>query len=279
MNKYINELIEISHNIGLNTAYIQGGGGNTSYKDDKYLYVKASGILLKNMDEEKGIAVLDLSNLNNYLNNPDKDENIYSKDVSAFLINNNKPSIEAGLHATIPHKFVIHSHSVYSNVIACSQEYKDILDNILQGNYIFIPYATPGVELIIEYNNILNQNKECNTIILQNHGFITFGDTKEEALNNHNNINEKIKNALKLDEFSIEYYKDSNIEKFLFPDQVVYAKNNIDKTNIAYIETIAAYFYILEQIQKLSLTPNYLTDMNVNSILGMDSEKYRAKLV
>ena len=39
------EIIEkISHKYGADSRYVLAGGGNTSYKDDEYLYVKGSFI-------------------------------------------------------------------------------------------------------------------------------------------------------------------------------------------------------------------------------------------
>ncbi|MCD6565071.1 MAG: class II aldolase/adducin family protein, partial [Bacteroidales bacterium] len=52
MKKEISELIEISRFYGRQKEFVIGGGGNTSYKDDKYLWVKASGISLADIDED-----------------------------------------------------------------------------------------------------------------------------------------------------------------------------------------------------------------------------------
>ena len=42
----INELVEISNFYGVNPDYVLAGGGNTSFKDNEYLYVKGSGTTL-----------------------------------------------------------------------------------------------------------------------------------------------------------------------------------------------------------------------------------------
>ena len=39
-------ITELSHRYGADPAFILAGGGNTSYKDEKYLYVKPSGVSL-----------------------------------------------------------------------------------------------------------------------------------------------------------------------------------------------------------------------------------------
>jgi rhamnose utilization protein RhaD (predicted bifunctional aldolase and dehydrogenase) len=56
MNKALAELIKISRATGKDPALVQGGGGNTSVKtaDGKYMYIKASGTALKDMNELAG---------------------------------------------------------------------------------------------------------------------------------------------------------------------------------------------------------------------------------
>ena len=49
--KEIEELIEISRKYGKDSRYVIAGGGNTSYKDEKYLYVKPSGVALAEIRE------------------------------------------------------------------------------------------------------------------------------------------------------------------------------------------------------------------------------------
>ena len=42
---------ELSQKYGSNPEYVLAGGGNTSYKDENFLYVKPSGVFLKNIRE------------------------------------------------------------------------------------------------------------------------------------------------------------------------------------------------------------------------------------
>jgi len=55
-DKALSGLIKISNAVGRDSALIQGGGGNTSVKtrDGKYMYIKASGTALKDMNERSG---------------------------------------------------------------------------------------------------------------------------------------------------------------------------------------------------------------------------------
>ncbi|NQU88449.1 MAG: class II aldolase, partial [Mariniphaga sp.] len=49
MKKEIKELVEISQFYGQKKDFVIAGGGNTSYKDENHLYIKASGINLGNI--------------------------------------------------------------------------------------------------------------------------------------------------------------------------------------------------------------------------------------
>ena len=56
MDTNIQSLIDISRKYGADPRYVIAGGGNTSYKDDTRLWVKASGHALATIGED-GFAV------------------------------------------------------------------------------------------------------------------------------------------------------------------------------------------------------------------------------
>lgn len=56
-------MIEISRFYGKEPGFLLAGGGNTSFKDDSYLYVKASGFKLASIGED-GFVKLDRNALN-----------------------------------------------------------------------------------------------------------------------------------------------------------------------------------------------------------------------
>lgn len=276
-NINLKDFINISNDIGNKPEYIQSGGGNTSYKENGILYVKASGTLLKNMSINSGIAEIDLDKLNKYLRTPDNDANFFASTIQSYCLNNQKPSIETGLHAIIPNKYVIHSHSVYANVVMCAVDATKILDDIFGKDYVFVPYAAPGVELIRQYLDVYNRNSDCKVIFLQNHGVVTFNDSPTIAVQEHYFYSEKIKSVLNLCDFNDIEMEDIMNYGYLFPDQIVFSTGN-DKLSEAYQETAKAYTYIYKNIIKLGLKPNFLSEKNVADVLGMDSEKYRASL-
>ena len=55
MDEALRDLITISRAVGGDPSLVQGGGGNTSVKTagGRFMYVKASGTALKDMDETR----------------------------------------------------------------------------------------------------------------------------------------------------------------------------------------------------------------------------------
>src|SRR4030042_3811480 len=111
MEKNLSELIKISRIVGKNSLLIQGGGGNTSVKadDGKYMYIKASGTTLKDMDKNRGwrrirlepvLAIIkdkSLAKLNVHKREPEVvNRLLLSRDDD---VTDARPSVEAHLHA------------------------------------------------------------------------------------------------------------------------------------------------------------------------------------
>ena len=101
--KEIEELVRISRKYGQDSRLVIAGGGNTSYKNEEKLWVKASGHALATITKD-GFAVLDRALLN------PMGEKVYSADVaqreeqvkndlaSACITRDRRPSVETSLH-------------------------------------------------------------------------------------------------------------------------------------------------------------------------------------
>ena len=57
------EIVKLSHQYGANPDFVLAGGGNTSYKDDSFLYIKGSGTTLASITEE-GFVKMNRAKLN-----------------------------------------------------------------------------------------------------------------------------------------------------------------------------------------------------------------------
>jgi rhamnose utilization protein RhaD (predicted bifunctional aldolase and dehydrogenase) len=171
MDKALADLIRISNVTGKDPSLIQGGGGNTSVKtaDGKYMYIKASGTDLKDMNKYAGWCKLRLAPVLAII----KDKSIAklgvqareTKIVKRLLLAcvdkasaGARPSIEAHLHAMLG-KCIIHLHPVAVLSFACARNGKTELEKLFNNfefrisNFEFslpplwIPYAHPGFAL------------------------------------------------------------------------------------------------------------------------------------
>ena len=276
-------LIDISHKVGKKISYIQGGGGNTSVKINKSLMViKASGTNLKDMRIDKGQALVDFKKINKFLEGPEISEEDFSTKINSISRNKSqRPSIETGFHSLLG-KFVIHTHSVYVNVLLCSEEGKKIIKELFPES-LWVDYFSPGKNLTLAVKEKLKKTKknrnEEKIVFLQNHGLIVSSETGLRSLEIHEQVNKKVKDHLKLTGFKVKSSFEINERKVLFPDQIVYLDGEAKTRSSAAKETLSAYSYIKQEIKNLNLSPKYLSEKDVLKIKNMDSEKYRKSLV
>ncbi|GAG71654.1 unnamed protein product [marine sediment metagenome] len=123
----IKELIKISRFYGKDPGFLLAGGGNTSFKDKSYIYVKASGFKLASIEED-GFVKLDRNALNQiwkkkYPANVDLREKQALKDLmnSRASGETKRPSVESLLHAVLPQKYIVHTHPTMVNGLTCSK--------------------------------------------------------------------------------------------------------------------------------------------------------------
>lgn len=161
----IEDLVYISQAIGGKVPFVQGGGGNTSIKiDETHMAIKASGVFLKDMSIDAGYCIIDYKGIRSYLCEPDEDEYLFSQKIMSFAVKpDSRPSIETGFHALLD-GMVIHTHSVYANILSCSIEGKSIADKILSGS-IWVDYAAPGRELTIIIKDVIKEASDKSKVI------------------------------------------------------------------------------------------------------------------
>lgn len=285
-NDLLKNLSYISQDIGKYPSYAQGGGGNTSVKLDKNrMAIKASGYLLSDVTEVSGFSVVDYTAIRLYLESPDEDEDLFVKKIKSLVIEtNNRPSIETGFHALLE-DYVIHTHSVYVNILTCSRDGKRTTEELFPDS-LWVAYATPGKDLTLLIRNLIEQTTQKPKIIfLQNHGVIVSAQDANEALQIHEDLNKRIQVFLGITEDAfaswgsikdLDYVK----EHVLFPDQVVYtfAGEDILKSQAAE-QTLLAYSFILKIMEEKGLLPNFIDKKYADILLNMESEKYRQNIM
>jgi NAD(P)-dependent dehydrogenase (short-subunit alcohol dehydrogenase family)/rhamnose utilization protein RhaD (predicted bifunctional aldolase and dehydrogenase) len=192
MKPEIKELIDISRYYGNNKDFVIAGGGNTSYKSDDTIWIKASGSSLAEMTED-GLVALDRNKLqvvstNTYSEDPAMREEQVKKDMAASIHEkdrNKRPSVETSLHETIRFRFVVHLHPTLINGLLCSRNAKTLTYKLFGDKVLFVPYTDPGYILFKKLETDITEyrqkcSREPQIIFLENHGVFVGADTLAE---------------------------------------------------------------------------------------------------
>ncbi len=91
------------------------------------------------------------------------------------------PSVEALLHAFLPHKFVDHTHSTGVLAIADLEDSLAVSAKVFGPKMGLVPYVMPGFDLAKLAADVFDQDPTVEGLILDKHGIFTFGATAKEA--------------------------------------------------------------------------------------------------
>ncbi|MGE4587598.1 MAG: SDR family NAD(P)-dependent oxidoreductase, partial [Mangrovibacterium sp.] len=204
MEKGIADLIEISRYYGKQKDYVIAGGGNTSYKNMKHLWIKASGFSLASVGET-GFAKLDRAKLdrisaNRYSEDVLQREEEIKNDLLCSRVEPEKgqrPSVETSFHNLINFAFVVHTHSTRVNGLMCSNQAAEKTELLFGDRALYIPYEDPGYILFKTVEKeVLRYRKEkgCepSVIFLQNHGVFVGADRIDEIRKIYDELNGKL---------------------------------------------------------------------------------------
>ncbi|MBA7530019.1 3-phenylpropionate-dihydrodiol/cinnamic acid-dihydrodiol dehydrogenase [subsurface metagenome] len=188
----LQELINISRYFGANPDFILEGGGNTSVKSDRHLYIKASGVALAGISaagfvklERKALARI---RQKEYPATAQKSEAEVLKDLLAARSaehSNKRPSVETLLHDLLPQLYVVHSHPAMVNALTCARNGKREAESLFGTRALWIPSVKPGLTLALTLEKALVDYVRLNQpppqiILLQNHGMVIGADSPEE---------------------------------------------------------------------------------------------------
>ncbi|MBL7215889.1 MAG: class II aldolase/adducin family protein [Phycisphaerae bacterium] len=127
--KLLEQITALSHQYGT-PDYVRGGGGNTSVKTAKTLWVKPSGTTLKDLRPDLFVA-LDRAKLSRLYDIVPPAESAARetvvKDVMGDAVlpsSKGRASVEAPLHDSLAATFVVHTHPALVNGITCAKEGK-----------------------------------------------------------------------------------------------------------------------------------------------------------
>ncbi len=202
MDKALADLIRISNVTGRDSTLVQAGGGNTSVKtaDGKYMYLKASGTALKDMNAQKGWRRLRLDRVLAIV----KDKSITQLEVQAretevvnrllLTCDDNvgggaRPSVEAHLHAFLD-KCVIHPHPIAVGAYINAKNGKAEIEKLfkdLKFPPVWVPYTSPGfmlakkiAKLSGDYQNRFGRKPAI--LFLEKHGLSVSANSPDMAL-------------------------------------------------------------------------------------------------
>ena len=162
------------------------GGGNTSVKDmannvfgeaEDILHIKGSGHDLKTIGTD-GFAATRLQTLQRLASLPTLSDTDMMRELKCSQIDPKAPapSVEAILHAIIPHKYVDHTHADAVVAVSNTQGGEDKIRQLYSEEILVLPYVMPGFVLakqVYEATRSVNWD-QCHGIILLHHGVFTF---------------------------------------------------------------------------------------------------------
>ncbi len=179
--------------LGRDTSLVLHGGGNTSVKvkdknivgeEQALLCVKGSGWDLETIDTP-GFPAVNLDHLIKLaqlesLSDPQMVNELrtHMTDASAPT-----PSVEAILHATLPYKFVDHTHADAVVTITNTPAGLEKIKQIYGDTVVYVPYIMPGFDLARLCAIEFEKQRNDNTIgmLLMNHGIFSFADDAKQS--------------------------------------------------------------------------------------------------
>jgi len=181
---------DLSNRYGADPSFVLAGGGNTSYKDEKYLYVKPSGVALAEIRESDFVrmereTIRKVFSLSGYADNVEREAMVTK--LMAFAAADSaarRPSVEAPLHELMPFTYIVHLHPAMVNGLTCSKNGKKECGRLFP-DALWIPETDPGFILAktvydasVQYEK--EHGKPVSMIFLQNHGVFVGGNTAQE---------------------------------------------------------------------------------------------------
>ncbi|OYX41021.1 MAG: short-chain dehydrogenase [Rhodobacterales bacterium 32-67-9] len=176
--------------LGLEPALVLHGGGNTSVKtrmtdqlgvEYEVLCVKGSGWDMATI-EPAGLPAVELEPLAALARRETMSDEALVAAQRRLLLDPYapNPSIEAVLHAIIPHKHVDHTHANAIVSLTNQPDGERIIRDLFPDTTI-VPYVMPGFVLAQTCRRILDQTPDARHMILLQHGIFTFHDDPRQS--------------------------------------------------------------------------------------------------
>ena len=193
------ECVHGSRLIGADPSMVLHGGGNSSVKTPfeditgaavEALWVKGSGWDMATI-EKGGFTPLPLERLHQLLNLESLTDLEMMRELSAARLDPAapQPSVESLLHALIPHRAVLHSHSDAIVTLTNLADGAELIREVLGARVMIVPYVMPGFDLARVVRDMWpGEGPGATGMVLMNHGLFTYGDTTRRALHGHTDL-------------------------------------------------------------------------------------------
>ena len=181
--------------IGADPNLVLHGGGNTSCKsrardlfhnEVEVLHIKGSGSNLNSIEPE-GLPAVQLEPLLalRALDEVSDERMVAAQRAALIDPNAPNPSIETLLHAFLPHRFVDHSHADAILALTNQPDGEARIRALFGDRVGWVPYVMPGFALAKSAAEIYEKNPEVQGLVLEKHGFFSFGDDAQTSYERH----------------------------------------------------------------------------------------------
>lgn len=261
-DKALESLERIAAVIGNRIDYVQGGGGNISVKlDDEQMAIKASGVRICQVDRHSGYVVVNYKKIRSKFSQSSEDTSEGEGQASQGTEKSGslRPSVEVGFHSLL-RKYVIHTHSVYVNIVGCSENGTKFFHEIFSGAdfpFACLDYCDPGSTLAQEMNALLLTKGESPCVFfLKNHGVVVTSDDLDECIQRHEQVNNRVRDFLA----PLDVYPEMRVKER--PDGMYCS----DTPYVS--ELVKAGMHIADTLSRYPLYPDQLVYLNTNILNG-----------
>jgi rhamnose utilization protein RhaD (predicted bifunctional aldolase and dehydrogenase)/NAD(P)-dependent dehydrogenase (short-subunit alcohol dehydrogenase family) len=196
---FVNEDVALrvytSQLIGRDASLVLHGGGNTSVKttlpDDlgvptPVLAVKGSGSDLADLTP-RDLPAVRLEPLLALRALPALSDEAMVNALRTRMLDASapNPSVEALLHAFLPHRFIDHSHADALLALTDQPDGEARVREVYGERLAVVPYVMPGFALAKLAAEVYEANPSVEGLVLVKHGLFTFGETARESYERH----------------------------------------------------------------------------------------------
>ncbi|GLG01753.1 putative oxidoreductase YuxG [Alicyclobacillus hesperidum subsp. aegles] len=190
----LQELVDRSRRLASDRSVCNWGGGNTSAKttmrdhlgrEVQVMWVKGSGSDLAEATE-KNFTALRLDEILPLMERDAMSDEEMVDYLAHCMMDSKHPrsSIETLLHAFLPFSHVDHTHPDSIIAICCSDNGRVIAQELFGDRAVWVPYMRPGFALSKRIGEAVRNHPNCELVLMEKHGLLTWGNTSDECYQN-----------------------------------------------------------------------------------------------